>query len=119
MDFAIVTDGMTSSLTFGKADTIINNVFLSLSVVQGSWFANPQFGMRKRERMKNTEQNARLVAEDAKAALKWLVDTGRATAVEVSAQRDRTQDVSRLKLLVEVTQADGRSVTFEKFVEVV
>jgi hypothetical protein len=37
----------------------------------------------------------------------------------VYSQRDRTQDLHRLKLLVEVTQADGRQVSFDTFVEVV
>jgi len=34
-------------------------------------------------------------------------------------ERDRTQDLGRLKVLIEAVQADGRTVTFTTFKEVV
>jgi len=120
MDFAILinNDGC-GEMTFGKAGDIMNNVFLSLSIEKGAFFAAPGFGMARRERMKNTVQNARLIRDDALSALRWLLDTGRASDIQVETGRDMSQDLHRLKLLVTVTQADGNRVTFEKFVEVV
>jgi len=119
VDFAIeMIDGLPA-MAFTPATDIYNNVVLSLSITQGSWFADPAFGMRRRDRLKNTEANARLVEADCRAALQWLLDTGRATRIEVTSERDRSQDLGRLKLLVTVTQADGRLVPFEKFYEVV
>jgi phage gp46-like protein len=122
MDFKILTDeDAMGQMTFDPAEDIMNNVFLSLMVKRGSWFQNPEFGSRLHllQRAKNTEKTAALAEEYCKEALRWLMDTGRATRIDVHTQRDRTQDLHRLKFIVEVTQADGRQVTFERFVEVV
>ncbi len=122
MDFKILTDeDAMGQMTFDPAEDIMNNVFLSLMVKRGSWFQNPEFGSRLHllQRAKNTEKTAALAEEYCKEALRWLIDTGRATRIDVHTQRDRTQDLHRLKFIVEVTQADGRQVTFERFVEVV
>jgi phage gp46-like protein len=88
---------------------------------RGSGDQNPDFGERHKllQSAKNTEKTAALAEEYCKEALRWLMDTGRATRIDVHTQRDRTQDLHRLKFIVEVTQADGRQVTFERFVEVV
>ncbi|NLT24774.1 MAG: hypothetical protein GXX82_17150 [Syntrophorhabdus sp.] len=122
MDFKILTDDdAIGQMTFDPAEDIMNNVYLSLVVKRGSWFQNPEFGSRLHllQRAKNTEKTAALAEEYCKEALRWLIDTGRATNVVVYTERDRTQDLHRLKLLVEVTQADGRQVSFGTFVEVV
>ncbi len=119
MDFAIVMNNGQAEQTFDKAADIFNNVYLSLAIKKGSWWVDPEFGLRDRGRMKNTEQNARLVRQDCLEALQWLLSTGRATAIEVTVQRDRTEDLHRLKILVEATQANGQQVTFETFKEVV
>jgi len=122
MDFKILTDeDAMGQMTFDPAEDIMNNVFLSLMVKRGSWFQNPEFGSRLHllQRAKNTEKTAALAEEYCKEALRWLIDTGRATRIDVHTQRDRTQDLHRLKFIVEVTEANGRQVTFERFVEVV
>jgi len=121
MDFAIaiVQVSLAGSMTWEECTTIANNVFLSLSVERGSFFHRPGFGLRKRARMKNTESTAALIRSDYKEALQWLVDTGRARSVAVSVQRDVLVDQHRLKILVEVTQADGRTLRFNTFREVV
>lgn len=120
MDFAITTpaDGQ-AQMTFNEVGDIFNNIFLSLTVKKGSFFHNPDFGLRQRGRLKNTEATAALIRHDYKDALQWLIDTGRARSVDVSSERDRRQDLNRLKLLIEVVQADGRTVTFTTFREVV
>jgi len=119
MDFAIVMNNGQAAQTFDKAGDIFNNIYLSLSIKKGSWWQDPEFGLRERGRMKNTESNARLVREDCKQALQWIIAAGRATSINVITERDRTQNLNRLKILVEATQADGQKVTFETFKEVV
>jgi len=123
MDFTILTDddATVGKMTFDAAGDIMNNVYLSLVVKRGSWFQNPDFGSRLHllQRAKNTEKTAALAEEYCREALQWLIDTGRATHIDVRTERDRSQDLHRLKLLVEVTQADGRTVSFDRFVEVV
>ena len=120
MDFAITTPADNQAqMTFNEVGDIFNNIFLSLTVKKGSFFHNPDFGLRQRGRLKNTEATAALIRHDYKDALQWLIDTGRARSVDVSSERDRRQDLNRLKLLIEVVQADGRTVTFTTFREVV
>ncbi|GFO67874.1 hypothetical protein GMLC_14530 [Geomonas limicola] len=119
MDFAIAMKSGTADMTFDKSRDIFNNIYLSLSIKQGSWWLDPSFGLKDRGRLKNTEATARLVKGDCEQALQWIIDNGRAKTIEVSTERDRSQDLNRLKMLVLATQADGRTVTFEKFMEVV
>ncbi|MHB9156271.1 MAG: phage GP46 family protein [Endomicrobiales bacterium] len=121
MDFAIDMAGGLGEMTFEKPEDIRNNVFLSLAVRRGSFFQNPAFGSRLHllKRAKNTTKTAQLAVEYAKEALQWLLDTDKARKVEVTTEQDRTQDLHRLKLLVEATQADERKVIFTTFVEVV
>lgn len=119
MDFAIVMNNGQAEQTFDKAVDIFNNIYLSLTIKQGSWWFDPAFGMRDRGRMKNTESTARLIREDCKQALQWIIDAGRAREINVHTERDRSQDLNRLKIVVEAIQADGRRVTFETFKEVV
>jgi len=120
MDFAIViNDGGQPEMSFDQATNIFNNIYLSLKVRRGSWFFDPQFGSRLHLLKKNTPRAASLAEEYAREALQWLLDTGRATEIDVLAERDTLQDVSRLKLLVEVTQADGEQIVYTDFVGVV
>lgn len=123
MDFKINIEQGTGlgAMTFEKADTIMNNVYLSLMVRRGSFFQNTDFGSRLHllKRAKNTEKTAALAVEYCKEALQWLLNIGRATKINVYSERDRLQDLNRLKLLIEVTQADGRQLSFQTFTEVV
>ena len=119
MDFAVDLQDGQALMTFVEAGDIFNNIYLSLAVKKGSFFHNPEFGLRQRGRLKNTEATAALLRHDYLEALQWLIDTGRAKSVEVFVERDRLQDLSRLKVLIEAVQADGRTVTFTTFREVV
>ena len=126
MDFNIdiATDGSAAgAMTYEQATNgnLKNNIYLSLMVKKGSWFQDLNFGSRLHllQRAKNTEQTAALAEEYCKEALQWLIDTGRATKMEITSERDRPQDLHRLKLIVAVTKADGDQVAFTTFVEVV
>jgi len=119
MDFAIdINDGIPS-MTWEKADSISNNIYLSVNIPQGAFVFNPGFGLRRRPRMKNTEKSAALIRGDYLEALQWIVASGRAKSVEVYTERDSINNPDRLKILVEAVQADGKKITFEHFVEVV
>ena len=121
MDFKLTTtDGLTASMSFDKAEDITNNIFLSLNVRRGSFFMNPDFGSRLYLLMQGVlnDRTLTLAKEYTREALQWLLDTGRATAVEVTAERHET-DLHRINLHVQVTQADGRDISFETFFEVI
>lgn len=116
MDFALEISGAEADLTWVPSADIGNNVWLSLMVPLGGFFARPGFGSRLHElaREKNTERARALAVQYAREALQWLVDLGRATAVDVAAERAE----SGVNLLVEVTQADGQMVSYTQFVEI-
>jgi phage gp46-like protein len=122
-DFRLDIDAVgTPALELDHAadTTITNNIYLSLMVPQGSWFHNPEFGSRLHllRREKNTERTAYLAREYCREALQWLLDSGRATAIDITVQSDRSLDPYRLLILVEATQADGMQISFTLFQEV-
>lgn len=124
MDFAVAIDNRTGTgrMTFERATTLMNNIYLSLMVRRGSFFADPGFGSRLHllQRAKNTDMTARLAMDYCREALQWMIDEGRVKTVEVYAERDRTRDINRLKLLVEVTPVNRDApVPFAIFIEVV
>ncbi|MDY6789674.1 MAG: phage GP46 family protein [Thermodesulfobacteriota bacterium] len=121
MDYKLTIEGIEADMTWEKADTILNNIWLSLMVPRGAFFQNPDFGSRLHllQRAKNTESTADLAREYCLEALQWLKNAGRADRIDVYTQTDKSQDIKRLKLLVEAVQSDGRKVTFGTFLEVV
>lgn len=122
MDFAINLNAGLPEMTWDRSDgTIFNNIYLSLMIPRGGWWFNPEFGSRLHElgREKLTPRTERLARDYTREALQWLIDAGRATAVAIDTEIDRTQTTGRLKLIIAVTQADNRTVTFDTFVGVV
>jgi len=121
MDFALQIDGGQAAMTFDKETTIVNNIYLSLMVKKGSFFYNPSFGSRLHElkREKNTPATARKAEDYCREALQWLLDTGKAIKIDIYTERDIAQDPHRLKLLIEVTPANGPIIPFSTFIEVV
>jgi len=118
MDFEIEIEQGTGrgSMTFTKAENIMNNVYLSLMVKKGSFFFNRDFGLQKQERAKCTDKTAALAKDYALDALNWLKELARAKEITVQARR---VDTHRIERTVEVTQADGLVVSYTTFVEVV
>ncbi len=124
MDYAVTIDNQTGRgiMTFSKTSTLMNNIYLSLSVRRGSFFLDPQFGSRLHllTRAKNTDQTAQLAVGYCKEALQWMIDTGKARAINVLAQRDPALDRHRLYLMVEATPAGSdEPVQFSMFIEVI
>jgi phage gp46-like protein len=119
MSINIITENGRLLMSYSEGNELVTNVILSLEIVQGSFFLDPAFGLKKRERMKNTDATAQLIKGDIKAALQWLIDSGRASVITVQMEKDTLVDKSRLKASVTVIDAKGAAVTYDKFVEVV
>ncbi len=115
-DFIIETTNGRGKLTTGTTTTLINNIYLSLAMPIGSWWFDVNFGSRDHEL--NREKDVALAAKKAEAsareALQWLLDTKRATAVDVVTSRVN----GGLVRTVTVTPAAGDPVVFEKFIPV-
>jgi len=102
---------------FVLTDDIMNNIYLSLNVAQGTWAFNPSFGSRLHllQRAKATAHTAASAKEYCNEALKWLLDAGRADSIEVETELDGAQ--GRLNCLIAAVQ-NGKKITYEHFVEV-
>jgi phage gp46-like protein len=118
MSFAVTMENGLPVASFTSGSDLLTNVILSLEIKQGSFFADPSFGLKPRPRAKRTAKTARLLKGDVEQALQWLIDCGRATAVDVTVELDN-DDRNRMDLAVAVTGAQGNPVSYQKFVEVV
>lgn len=124
MDFALtINQTGIAAMTFNQSEdgNLLNNIYLSLAVRKGSFFQNPNIGSRLHllKRAKNTVRTEALAVEYCKEALQWLIDTARVSKFDYYTERDRTQNLNRLKIIIEATKASGGTVTFTTFVEVV
>ncbi len=116
-DFNInLTQGLPV-MTFDIADSIWNNIYISLTLKQGSFFAAPEFGSKlyTLNRAKNTVRTEQKVKDYCKQALQWLLDTKRALSISIVTERLS----GRINFEISVTQANGVPVSFSSFVEVV
>jgi phage gp46-like protein len=88
---------------------------------KGSFFQDPNFGslLYLLQRAKNTVRNEALAISYAQAALAWLISSGRATKVNVTAVINPEWSIWGMKLDVQVFQASGQSVTFTIYTPVV
>lgn len=120
MDFQLSYDSQSGSIdqTFEPCADIRNNIIISLAIKKGSWWHDPQFGITDRPRLKITPATIRLVKQDIEQALQWIIAAGRATSIIVETWRAGNYP-HRLNILITATQADGRTVTYTTFKEVV
>jgi len=118
IDYKIEMNRGMAEMKYENADGIFNNIYLSLHVQKGSFFAAPDFGSRLHEIKKLTEQNIALAKDYCKEACQWIIDLGRATSIDIIVERD--EDVmNRMNILVTAVQANGAEMSFTTFVEVV
>lgn len=107
----------TGDLTGQRITTLANAVYLRLMTPLGSYWADPTLGSRLHElkREKDKSRVSALAIQYAQQALKGLIDDGRATSVDVTAEQPHN---GWLRLLIEVYAPAGRQ-TFEHLVSVI
>lgn len=99
------------------ADGLANAVYVRLMTPLGSFWADPTLGSRLHElaREKDLARVALLARQYSEQALRPILDSGRATAIEVDTERPHD---GRLLLSIRVTAASGRQFTFQHPVQV-
>lgn len=104
--------------TRDPADGLANAVWLRLATPLGSYWADPTLGSRLHElqREKDVPRVMRLAVQYAEQALAPIQVDGRATAIEVTAERPRG---GWLSLLIRVTRASGERLTFQHPIKVI
>ncbi len=100
-------------MTFNPDATIATDLLFSALVRQNSFFLDPGFGLDLAKK-----NNPALIADSYKAAAKWLIDTGKAKSVDVTAEPD-DDDKGRVNVLEKARQANDEPATFETFVGVI
>lgn len=119
MDFQLISGDLAAlDMTFNPSNSILNNIIISVAIKKGTWWHDTSFGLLNRPRLKNTAANANLIRGDYEQALQWLLDAGRAKSITVTVSRD-SNDRYRLNILISAVQADGQTVTYDTFKEVV
>lgn len=90
---------------------LANAVYLRLMTPLGSYWADASFGSRLHElqREKDLSRVALLARQYATQALAPILVDGRATAIDITAERPGN---GRMLLLIEVTAASGERLTF-------
>jgi len=90
---------------------LMNAIVLRILTPLGSYWAEPLLGSRLHElqREKDVERVAILARQYCEQALQGLLDDGRATAIEIQAQRNHD---GRLLMAITVTAANGQRLTF-------
>lgn len=90
---------------------LANAVYLRLMTPLGSYWPDAGFGSRLHElqREKDLPRVALLARQYAQQALAPILRDGRATAIEITAERPGN---GRMLLLIEVTAASGERLTF-------
>jgi phage gp46-like protein len=94
------------------AGGLVNAAYLRLMTPKGSWFGNPDLGSRLHElaREKDLARVELMAVSYAKAALKPLLDDGRASSVEIASKRNGD---GRVALAIELVDARGVRANFE------
>jgi len=98
-------------------DDLKEELEMSMTIRKGSFFKHPEFGHRFDELKESaaTEDVRGKAQSFVKEAVQWMIDLGHASSVESYAQYDSKD---RLLVGAEMFAKSGRSVTFERFVEV-
>lgn len=98
-------------------ENIKEEIEMSLTVAKGSFFKRPEFGHRFRELRKvpASEKTRRKAEQFAVEALKWLIDYKHVRSVTATATYKKNDC---LLLHVEAVLYVGKTITFERFVEV-
>jgi phage gp46-like protein len=112
-DIALVTDDKgTNDVTIpsegvsGFADSLYNNIYLSLHVKKGTLFTNPEFGSRLHEIQKVSDISIEKIKQYSNDALKWIIAAGKSQSITVDVERSSSSK-NEIKLTITVLRNNG------------
>ena len=97
-------------MTWDRNTDIRSDVYISLAIKRGSWFADPNFGSRLSEIKKVTDNNLLLAHQYALDALQWLRQTGRATSITAVATKG---GYNQIDIDIQVVQSNGMKLFYQ------
>lgn len=115
MEYSII-EGANGNpeVSWDKPDNISTLIYTSTQIPKGKLFNMPDFGLDLSDIKKVTVNNINKIKSRIEAALKWLLETGKAKTIKVIVEKD-SSDLSRINYKVEAVQADGIPVTVSYF----
>jgi hypothetical protein len=114
MDFTIRTTGAPEgSLTLEKDNTCLTDIFCTLNIQKGTWFWNPSFGIDWLSFPKITASVLDSLNRAIVDGLQWMIQAGRISAISCMSELDT--NIGQVNIKVEVTQADGISITYQQY----
>lgn len=116
-DYKLDFTGKVPEMTFEKTPSIINNIFLSLTIIRGTFFQNLNFGIRAFPKVK-TDTTINVVKQYIEEALQWLFDAGKITGLDILVEND-IQNINRINFSGKAVQTSGLLISFGSFVEVI
>lgn len=101
-------------------EALLNNVYLSLTVSLGGWWAAPKFGSRLYllQREKLLPRVAKKAEGYCREALQWIITASRAKTIDITAELDEGGAARRVVCLISVTKSDGSKLDYTHFVRV-
>lgn len=119
MDFQINLDQghSTGYMTFTKNTDIRTNIYFSLYIKQGDWFYDPNFGSKLSQIKKITASNMLLAKQYIESALKWLINTGKASSINVIVEPDNT-NINQMDIKITVQQPNSVTLYYESSLDV-
>ncbi len=105
-DYALESTENGLEFGFGMADSLRNNLMLSLLVRRGSLFSATWFGSRLHVIEHVTPQDMELARDYCMEALRWLIQTGRIVSADIQVEQDLS-DRNRMNILVTATKPTG------------
>jgi phage gp46-like protein len=118
-DFLLEFGGGRADIGFEFADSLKNNVWLSIHIKRSELFWAPWFGSRLHEITKITTQSLLMAEAYVRDCLRWLIEMERIeTIVSVTAQRD-AYIYNRIVFVVSLKKKDEITLEYEIFYSVV
>jgi phage gp46-like protein len=99
-------------------NSLLNNVYLSLMTPLGGWWPAPEFGSKLHllAKEKFLPRVAKTAVDYCRESVKWIVDGGRARAIDITAELDEKN--RRAVCRISVTKNDGTALDYTHFVRV-
>lgn len=115
--FSLTFENGQPVMGYDRADTIIQNIWLSIFVKQGSCWAAPFLGSRLYKIKKLTPTSDIEGRAYIDEALKWILSSGRARDLNVTCEINAGEN--RLDILVTGHKGNNDNIKFDTFYKVV
>jgi len=120
MDFQVLLVNGLGAMTFNANTDIRTNIWFSLNIEYGRWWQQPSFGHKLGTIKKLGTSDLLLAKQYVQDALQWLIQVGRATAIDVAVEKDSDpRTPGRMNIKVQATQPNGLIIKYQQFYAVV